>query len=297
MSTAVATSPRNQQGGDVQAFAPPRLPFHPAIQERFGVTKAEWKALVEAVFPLATSTDSIVLALSYCKARKLDPFKKNIHIVPIWNSQLKRMVDTIWPGIGELRTTAFRTGQYAGRGDTVFGPDVTEKLGSVTVTYPEWAQVTLSRTVEGMPVQFAGPRVYWKETYSTAKRDDPSPNAMWLRRPRGQLDKCAEAAALRSAFPEELGNEHTDDEIGLQGVTDAKAQFVGEERGVSSLENKLGLNETDTGTVDVPGEVVDAEGEIHEPTVEAAASEPATETADLGSFAEPEKPTAYGKKK
>jgi hypothetical protein len=39
------------------------------------------------------------------------------------------------------------------------------------------------------------------------------PNEMWAKRPFGQLDKCVEAAALRKAFPEELGNTYTVDEM------------------------------------------------------------------------------------
>ena len=39
------------------------------------------------------------------------------------------------------------------------------------------------------------------------------PNHVWERRPDGQLEKCAEAAALRRAFPEELGNEYTAEEM------------------------------------------------------------------------------------
>lgn len=208
--TEVAKPNGNSQ---IATFKPPRLPFHPEIENRFGVTKAEWKALVEAVFPLATSVDSIALVLSYCKARKLDPFKRNVHIVPIWNKQLNKMIDTVWPGIGELRTTAFRTGQYAGRGETVYGPDITQKVGNVELTFPEWAQVTVQRLVRDNVVNFTGPRVYWLETYSTAGRNDLSPNSMWMRRTRGQLEKCAEAASLRAAFPEEIGNEYTNDEI------------------------------------------------------------------------------------
>lgn len=214
----VAKSNGNTQ---VARFNPPRLPHHPEIENRFGIGKAEWKALVEAVFPLATSVDSIILALSYCKARKLDPFKRNVHIVPIWSKQLNKMVDTVWPGIGELRTTAFRTGQYAGRGETVYGPDITKKVGNIEITFPEWAQVTVQRMVNDQVVNFTGPRVYWMETYSQAGRNDVTPNSMWARRTRGQLEKCAEAAALRAAFPEEIGNEYTDDEAGQMQYGDA----------------------------------------------------------------------------
>lgn len=207
----------SEQGTELATFHPPRHPYHPAIQERFGIDKAGWKALTDAVFPSAKTAESIILALSYCKARNLDPFKRNVHIVGIWDNNRKEMVDTVWPGIGELRTTAFRTGAYAGRERTVFGPDVTTTWGSgqnaVEVTHPEWAQVTVYRLIAGQRVAFDGPPVYWLETFSDVKGG--APNSMWRKRPRGQLDKCAEAAALRAAFPEEIGDEMTEAEAGV----------------------------------------------------------------------------------
>lgn len=220
MSTGTVTKPAQEKiekpadpAKQLPALRGPRLPFYPLVEERFGIDRAQWKALVEAIFPNATSVESVVLALSYCKARKLDPFKRCVHIVGIWNSQLGGMVDSVWPGIGELRTTAFRTGEYAGRNRTEFGPDVTKKIGSVEVTFPEWAQVTVKRMVRGVVVDFAGPQVYWEETYATKSRKDDSPNEMWASRPRGQIDKCAEAAALRAAFPEEIGSDYIPEEV------------------------------------------------------------------------------------
>jgi phage recombination protein Bet len=228
--TAAAEAPKEAQTkGAVAVFQKPRLPYHPAIEERFGVKAAEWKALVEAVFPLAQSVDSVVLALSYCKARKLDPFKRVVHIVPIWdknyvapNGKKGRYVDTIWPGIGELRTTAFRTKQYAGADVCQFGPMMERTFTSeldngerrnITVKFAEWAQLTVYRMIDGQRVPIPGPRVYWLETYSRMGRTE-LPNEMWQKRPIGQHEKCAEAAALRRAFPEELGDEHIDDEAG-----------------------------------------------------------------------------------
>ena len=193
----------------------PRLPYHPAIEERFGIDKSGWKALVEAVFPSAQSADSVILALGYCKARGLDPFKKCVHIVPIYDKKKGRYVDTVWPGIGELRTTAFRTKGYAGRDMTLFGPTMTEVWTAeqgrcVEVEFPEWAQVTVYRIVQGQRVAFAGPPVYWLEAFASGKGGVP--NSMWTKRPRGQIDKCAEAAALRAAFPEEIGDDFTSDD-------------------------------------------------------------------------------------
>lgn len=194
-------------------FQAPRLPYHPVVEERFGIDKSGWKALVEAIFPAAESIDSVVMALAYCKARNLDVFKRPVHIVPVYDSKRRCMVETVWPGISELRTTAMRTGTYAGCDDMDTGPDVTRDLGGVKMTFPEWGQITVYKLVGGQRVPFVGPKVHWLETYATAKRDTDAPNTMWKKRPRGQLEKCAEAAALRRAYPEELGNEYAAEEM------------------------------------------------------------------------------------
>lgn len=204
-------------GGQVAIIHPPRLPFHPLIEERFGVDRASWKALTEAIFPLAKTTDAVVMALSYCRARKLDPFKKPVHIVPMWSSATNTYVETVWPGISEIRTTAFRTGQYAGCDETVFGPEIAQtftgrvKSGNdwrdktVTLRFPEWARITVYRDLNGRICKFVGPKVRWLEAYAAIGKSD-LPNDMWEQRSEGQLEKCAEAAALRKAFPEEVGN-------------------------------------------------------------------------------------------
>lgn len=245
---ATATKPRQdnrgpqaaQSAGQVAVILPPRLPFHPAVQERFGVDRAGWKVLCEAVFPAAKTPDSIILALSYCKARRLDPFKRNVHIVPIWNSQLGREVETVWPGVSEHRTTATRTGTYAGMDVPAFGPMVKRTFtGKVRVgrgqdaewrddepaevTFPEWCQVTLYRMVQGTRVPFPGPRVYWLEYYNRKNRQSEIPNEQWHRRPSYMLEKCAEAGALRRGFPEELGDEFTIEEAGFFGGMKAQA--------------------------------------------------------------------------
>lgn len=227
----------------------PRLPYHPGIEQRFDIDQTQWKALVEAVFPNATTVESVILALAYCKARGLDPFKKNIHIVPIWDKDKGQYIDTVWPGIGELRTTAHRTKAYAGREMTTFGPDQTrtwerDKYGEITITFPEWAQVTVYRMIQGEKVAFAGPPVYWLETYASVK--DGSPNSMWQKRPRGQLDKCAEAAALRAAFPEEIGDQPISDEGGMiyqHGSTPIGALPELPQSGVEKAKAVLGAGE------------------------------------------------------
>lgn len=305
--TQIAEQPKTELAkSDPQHMpsVPSRIPFHPVAYSSFGIDRGGWKALVEAIFPNAQSADSILLVLGYCRARKLDVFKRNVHIVPIWDSKQNRMVDTIWPGIGELRTTAFRTGEYAGRDATEFGQDITREFcGTVgkgqyakeareTVTFPEWASVTVYRIIRGQRVAFAGPRVYWLETYSTQGRSDV-PNDMWCNRPRGQLDKCAEAAALRAAFPEEVGSDHIVDEVGHIKAVDSTVT-ESPQRGPAGVLAKLrqaaGTDDQtdDTAAGTEPEHVDTATGEVVDASYETAnplpADAPATDQADEGTI-------------
>lgn len=176
-------------------------------------------ALVEvlsgSLYPGAAH-NSVVMVLAYCQAAHLDPMLKPVHIVPIWQkgqgSEKGRMVDVVMPGIGLYRIQAARTGQYAGISDPEFGPSITTKLSGVEITYPEWCRVTVKRQMSnGMVAEFTA-NERWTENYATAGKDSIAPNAMWKRRAFAQLAKCAEAQALRKAFPE-VGSAPTADEM------------------------------------------------------------------------------------
>jgi phage recombination protein Bet len=139
----------------------------------------------------------------------------------MWSSVAGKMIETVWPGISELRTTAFRTGQYASMPAPDFGPTIKGMAGrgkskgqerSLTLHFPEWCRVTITRELNGKERSFVGPKVYWFEAYAKWA-DTDVPNEMWSSRPVGQLEKCAEAEALRRAFPEEIGNALTAEEM------------------------------------------------------------------------------------
>lgn len=242
MNTKTAAKPREAQQPvaapapdtshqQVAVLSPPRLPYPGQnLLDAFGVKPGGWKVLVEATFPSAKSPQAVIMALAYCRERNLDIFKRPIHIVPMWDSKAGPegrggYVETIWPGIAEIRTTAARTGNYAGCDEVEFGPTKTETFEGIvgrgnerqnkkiTVTFPEWARMTVYRTLpNGERCKFVGPKVKWVETYATIGNSN-LPNNMWQERPEGQIEKCAEAAALRRAFPEELGNQYTADEM------------------------------------------------------------------------------------
>ena len=184
-----------------------------ALTER-NIDTAVWTTLQNSVFPGAKD-ESILLAVDYCKARKLDILKKPCHIVPMSVTDAKtgnkNWRDVIMPGIYEQRITAFRTGQMAGQDEPVFGDTVTFR----GIEAPEWCRVTVYRFINNERCAFSHTE-YFCEACATTK--EGKPNSMWSKRPRGQLAKCAEAGALRKAFPDELGGVITADEVNEEPI-------------------------------------------------------------------------------
>nr|DAG82055.1 MAG TPA: recombination protein [Caudoviricetes sp.] len=184
-----------------------------ALTER-NIDTAVWTTLQNSVFPGAKD-ESILLAVDYCKARKLDILKKPCHIVPMSVTDAKtgnkNWRDVIMPGIYEQRITAFRTGQMAGQDEPVFGDTVTFR----GIEAPEWCRVTVYRFINNERCAFSHTE-YFSEACATTK--EGKPNSMWSKRPRGQLAKCAEAGALRKAFPDELGGVITADEVNEEPI-------------------------------------------------------------------------------
>lgn len=176
--------------------------------------------LKNSLYPGAKD-ESIKLVIGYCKASNLDPMQKPVHIVPMSVStgqkdgngwDIREMRDVVMPGIGLYRTQAARSGEYAGVSEPEFGDDTTETLDGVTVTYPKWCKVVVRRQMaNGAIVDFSAKEL-WKENYATKSGKSEAPNAMWKKRPYAQLAKCAEAQALRKAFPE-IGSQPTADEM------------------------------------------------------------------------------------
>lgn len=205
---------------EIAQISPSRMPVAPSLVKEFALGPTEWRVLVDQIFPSAKTPEAVLMALSYCRARNLDIYKRPVHIVPMWSTVRGAMVETVWPGIAEIRTTAARTGEYAGIDEVTWGPDETRKFEgadkhgkdiSRTVTFPSWGSVVVWRVIKGQRVPF-NTKIYWTETYATSGKTEV-PNDMWARRPRGQFDKCLEAAALRKAFPEEVGSMYAAEEM------------------------------------------------------------------------------------
>lgn len=199
----------------MNAAIEPKEPQLPAPVARRGITEAQWRTAMNSLFPGARA-ESVVMVFDYCLARKLDPLKKPCHIVPMKvRNQEGEYVwrDVVMPGIYEYRTTATRTGLYMGHSVPVYG-EVSDYLGRMV---PSSCSITVYRWNPEAKQKAEYPVTIWFEECCATKWDKEGKkdvlNDRWDRAPRQMLTKCAEAAALREAFPDELGGTHTADEM------------------------------------------------------------------------------------
>lgn len=180
--------------------------------------------LQNSLYPGA-KTESVQMVLDYCRAAGLNPMLKPVHIVPmnvkIAGTSKYEWRDVVMPGIAHYRVQASRSGEYVGKSEPVFGPDIEIDLQGTKMTVPKTCTVTVYRKVGGTQCPFVATEL-WMENYATAGRDTIAPNTMWRKRPYGQLAKVAEAQALRMAFPELIGGANTAEEMeGKQIENDA----------------------------------------------------------------------------
>ena len=153
------------------------------------------------------SDDELNLFIGTAKRMGLDPFAGQIHAV-FRNSRTskggweKKM--TIQIGISGLRLSADRTGKYVpGR--------ATEFVVNDDTGLPVSATAYVQKRVAGEWHEVAE-TAHWDEFAQTTK--DGKPASLWASKPRVMLAKCAEAMALRRAFPAELSDVYVREEVG-----------------------------------------------------------------------------------
>lgn len=146
-----------------------------------------------------------------CVRTGLDPFRKQIYMIGRWDNRARRTRYTIQTGIDGYRVIANRTGTYVGSDET---------WHEGTDGRPHSATVTVRKLVNGVPFDFSA-TAHWTEYSQTDK--DGKPAGLWAKMPHRMLAKCAEALALRKAFPEDLAGIYTDEEMSQAGEQPAPA--------------------------------------------------------------------------
>lgn len=142
--------------------------------------------------------DELALFIEICKRTRLDPFSKQIYAI----KRGGRL--TPQTSIDGFRLIATRSREYRGQlGPLWCGDDgVWKDVWLDRKHPPKAAKVGVLR--EGFPEPIWSVANF--ETYDQKQN-------FWIRGPEHMIAKCAEALALRRAFPSELGGLHTEEEL------------------------------------------------------------------------------------
>jgi phage recombination protein Bet len=151
--------------------------------------------LIKRTVAKDTTDDELALFLHVAKRTGLDPLMRQIHCV---KRQGQMAMQTAIDG---YRLIADRTGKYAGNDDPLFDDEAK----------PMKATVTVYKLVDGERCPFTA-TARWDQYYPGDKQ-----GFMWKKMPHLMLGKCAEALALRKAFPAELSEVYTNEEMEQAG--------------------------------------------------------------------------------
>lgn len=185
--------------------------------------------LIKRTIAKGATDDELKLFLWVAKRHRLDPFTRQLHIVKRFDSATNQNVATIQVGIDGYRQMASRYQDFGSVSEAEYGP--MSEINRIQV--PEWARVKVLK--KGMTEPSVGV-AYWRE-YAPDLADKKA--FMWRKMPRHMLAKCAEAIALRKAYPD-LADIYTDDEMarttsehtesGRQIITGAEQRYLDREK-------------------------------------------------------------------
>lgn len=156
--------------------------------------------LIKTTVAKGATDDELQLFLMQCNRTSLDPFSKQIYFQK-YKDKNGRENMTIITGIDGYRAIADRSGKYAGSDSPVFDNE----------QEPTMAHVTVYKIVGGQRCGFTA-TARWSEYYP-----GDSKGFMWKKMPHLMLGKCAEALALRKAFPNDLSGLYTKEEMEQAG--------------------------------------------------------------------------------
>lgn len=179
-----------------------------APQDAFGQLNRQQIDLIKRTIAKGATDDELRLFIQVCKGANLNPFLKQVFLVKRWDSREGKEVGAIQVSIDGFRSIAESSGQYAGNDDPVFQGELQiEKSKGEKIAAPKQATVTVHKVIDGQRYPFTA-TARWAEYYPGQKQ-----GFQWHIRPYLMLGKCAEALALRKAFPKLLSGMYEEGEL------------------------------------------------------------------------------------
>ena len=206
----------------------------------FNYTDAELKAMKNE-YAKNASQQQFDLWIAECRNRGLVPVKDvvlQVRATKEWNPEtktkefVKKAVHITT--IQALRKLAERTQKYAGQLPSIWiyldndglrtesDIPLPERNGSKTPRIPWAAKASVLRKGFEHPIVVPARFEAYAQYFSS--EGSQSLNSTWANRGPEQLEKCAEALALRKAFPEELGGLYLQEELTNEETVTAIAQ-------------------------------------------------------------------------
>ena len=163
--------------------------------------------LIKDMYFKGSSNEEFMMFIHVCKKTGLDPAMRQIFPVKRWDNKLGKETMTIQTGIDGYRLIAERTGRYAPGREPAYQYD-NGKLVSATAYVKK-------QTADGTWHEIASTAFYdeYVQTFTDKKTGQKKPTQFWQNMQHNQLAKCAEALALRKAFPGDLSGIYTQEEM------------------------------------------------------------------------------------
>lgn len=160
----------------------------------------EQRKIIRDSYANGASDTEFAVLMEVAKSRRLNPLLRQIFFVKRWDSEKRCEVWASQVSIDGMRAIAERTGLYDGQDEPQFENGKNGELlcCRVRVYRKDW-----SRPSVGV--------AYFTE-FAQTKRDGGLTH-MWGNKPHVMLAKCAEAQAIRRAFPEDTSDLYIEEEI------------------------------------------------------------------------------------